>query len=571
MRNLLRIDLSNRQFIIEAVPEKYRLLGGRGLTSRIVADEVPPTCDALGKRNKLVFACGLLAGTGASSTNRISIGAKSPLTGGIKEANGGGLTAYNLARLGYRALILEGTVLPGASQIIIVDENSVTFEDAGDLWGLRTFDTMEKLWERFGKKAAYALIGPAGEMKMNLAGVANTDMEGRPTRYSARGGVGAVMGSKGIKAIVIKHTTSPCVYVEDEQLWKEAIKRYTNVVQTGPVTAEVLPQFGTALTMEQMSALGAAVVHNFRKGQVEDIESFGGKKLREVILERGGEGSTTHSCVPGCIVKCSNVFADRQGKEINSPMEYENLGFLGSNLALYDLDGVNYLNHICNDLGIDTIETGAVLAVAAEEGLAKFGNFEDFKNLLDEVAKGSPLGRLLGMGATGLAKAFGSTRFASCKGQTIGAYDPRAMKVNGVTYLTSPMGGDHTAGNGLFLQIDHPNPEGKVQVSFNCQVASAWTDAFGLCAFLRTVHFIDPTVLPQALKARFGGEWSQDTFNEIGRETLRTEISFNRKAGIPDVSDYADFFYDEPLPPLNTVWEINKQELQNIWVQLFEE
>ena len=570
MENILRLNLSAKKWVKEKLPEKYKLLGGRGLSSRVIADEVPPTCDPLGKHNKLVITCGLLAGTSASSTNRVSVGAKSPLTGGIKESNGGGVTAYNMARLGYRALILEGRAFPGKPQIIVVDKDDVVFEDAGDLWGMGTFSAMEKLTRRFGEKASYTLIGPAGEMKMCLAGIAHTDMEGRPSRYSARGGLGAVMGGKGVKAIVIKGAPEPSLfYGKDEELWNDAFNRLGKSIQTQYVTGEMMPNYGTALTMEQMQGAGGLVVHNFRRGQLDDIDSFGGRKMREVILERGGEGSTSHACMPDCLIRCSNIFADKHGKEINSPMEYETLGFLGTNLLLLNLDDVNKLNHLCNDIGIDTMETGAVLAVAAEEGLIQFGNFQDMEKLLREIATSSPMGRLMGLGAASFAKAYGCTRYAACKGQTIGAYDPRAIKVNGVTYLTSPMGGDHTAGNGMFLPIDHPNPEGKVEESVRCQTTPAWIDSLGLCLFIRAAHLADPSAICDAMKARYGGEWTQEDLNEIGRETLRAEISFNRKAGIPDVSFFPDFMLEEPLPPLNAVWEINEEELKNIWAPLF--
>ena len=569
MTNILRIDLTAKKCVKEELPEKYQLLGGRGLSSGIIADEVSPNCDPLGKYNKIVISCGLLAGTGASSTNRVSIGTKSPLTGGIKEANAGGMTAYNMARLGYRALILQGSALPGKPQIIIVDENGASLEDAGELWGLGTYSAMEKLWKRFGKNSAYVLIGPAGEMRMNLAGIAHTDMEGRPTRYSARGGVGAVMGSMGIKAIVIPGKQGAKFYGKDDSLWKDAFKRFTKTIQATPATAETMPQFGTALTMEKMHGLAGLPVNNFRCGQLENIETFGGKKLREIILERGGEGSTTHGCMPGCIVCCSNIFPNAQGKEINAAMEFENLAMLGSNLMILDIDNVNALNYICNDLGIDTIETGCVLAVAAGQGLAEFGNFKSMEKLLKEISSATPLGRLLGLGAAAFAKAYGCTRSLSAKGQAISAYDPRTMKANGVTFLTSPMGADHTAGNSVHQPIDHPNPEGKVQESYNLQVIAAWIDTLGLCIFLRSVYFGDPSALHDAMKARFGGEWTQETLSKIGRETLRTEILFNRKAGIPDISCFEDFVSDEPLPPLNTVWEINQEELQNIWAPLF--
>ena len=570
MEKILRIDLTKKTATCEDLPEAYRYLGGRGLSSRIVLDEVPPRCDPLGKHNKLVYTCGLVAGTTASSSNRISIGAKSPLTGGIKESSGGGLTALNLARLGFRAMIFEG-VSEDPVMVYIDETGAVTFLDAAPILGKRTYDAMDILLGQYPKGTAFSFIGPAGEMLMNVAGIANTDMEGHPTRYSARGGLGAVMGSKKLKAVIIGARKGGPAYVQDMELWKTGTKLYSKAIQTARPTSYVMPNFGTPLTMEQMNGMGAALVEGFRRGQVNDITKCGGEAYRKAILERGGCGSTTHACMPGCMVRCSSIFPNKDGSFCNTPLEYENMGLLGTNLCLEDLDQMNILNHMCNQYGVDTIETGAALSVLAEAGIVKYGDFDGFVKLLEEVEKGSPMGRLIGLGAAGCAKAFGVTRTVAPKGQTIAAYDPRTAKINGVTYITSPMGGDHTAGNGIFIQADHTDPKGKVQLSYECQVVSGWVDSLGICTFCRTAHFVDPNGLLSMLKARYGGEWDKDRLDATGRETPRTEITFNRKAGIPDVAEYEDFVKEEPLPPMNVGWEIDEEELRNIWKPLFDE
>jgi len=290
---------------------------------------------------------------------------------------------------------------------------------------------------------------------------------------------------------------------------------------------------------------------------------------RDTILARGGVGKTKHGCMPGCIVQCSSIFPNEDGTFCNTPLEYENMGLLGTNLGFEDLDVMNKLNHICNEIGADTIETGGALSVLTEAGLASYGEYEGYAKLLEELEKGTPLGRVVGMGAAGAAKAYGITRFVAPKNQTIAAYDPRSVKINGVTYLTCPMGGDHTAGNGIFVQTQHDDPKGKVAISYNCQVISGWVDSVGICTFCRAAHMTDPTALLDLLTARYGGTWDANRLEEMGKDCLRTEVTFNRKAGIPDVASYPDFIKEEHLPPLNTIWEIDEDELNHIWDPLF--
>ena len=569
MQNILRVDMTSGSVRVEELPVEYKALGGRGLSSRLLLDEVPAQCDPLGPANKLVFTCGLLAGTYLSSANRISVGAKSPLTKGIKESNAGGVTALRLAQLGFRAVVIEGQANPKDFYYLIIDNGSYELRPASELIGKGCFETAQILHDKWGAKADIALIGPAGEQRMNLAGIAHTDVEGLPTRYSARGGLGAVMGSKGLKAIVILHPNNYTQTMVDSSLWKQTVIRYSKTLKSMEQTAVTMPKYGTALTMELIDSLGAVPTRNFSSGSFEKASEIGGVRMREVIMQRGGEGTPTHACMPGCLVKCSNRFADQAGKLVNTPMEYENLAFLGANLGIGDLDEIAKLNFLCNDLGVDTIETGAAIAVTLEAGLGKFGDSAAVEDLMLQIGRATDLGRILGQGAVVTGQHFGIKRVMAFKGQTIGAYDPRSLKVNGVTYATSPMGGDHTAGNGLALKIDHRDPKGKVEISFNLQITSAWVDTLGLCTFVRGTHAVDSTIFPDLLKARFGGDWTPEELEKLGRRIIGYELEFNRKAGLKDTEVMPEFIKTEKLAPYDSLWDIPDEELGDIWKSLF--
>jgi aldehyde:ferredoxin oxidoreductase len=565
MLNLLRLDMTSGVVKQQPLPAAYHLLGGRGLCDRLLLDEVPADCDALGPANKLVFACGLLGGTLLSSMNRISVGGKSPLTGGIKEANGGGCTALRLAQLGYRAVVVEGQPPAGKWFYIVVGEGRAELIPAGDLAGLGCFETAALLRQRHDARAAVALIGVAGERLMNVAGIAHTDQEGLPVRYSARGGLGAVMGSKGLKAMVVLPARSSCTVMSDEGHWRETARKYYSLLRGNQVTSVNMPQYGTASTMEFINGLGGLPTRNFSAGQFEKAGDIGGTKMREEILARGGDGNPSHACMPGCIVKCSNRYPDKQGRLLNSPMEYENNVFLGANLGIGDLDEIARLNYLCNDLGVDVIETGAAIGLVMETGMASFGDSAAVSGLLRQVGLGTDLGEKIGRGAVRLGKVLGVNRVAAFEGQSIGGYDPRVLKVNGVTYASSPMGGDHTAGNGIFLRTDHLNPVGKVVASRDLQIFSAWVDSLGLCTFARVIHHDDPTIFPGLVNARYGTSWVGRDLEDLGKQVLRVELEFNRRAGLQSVETAPAFLAGEPLPPHNSVFDVAETELRGIW------
>ncbi|MFZ5817927.1 MAG: aldehyde ferredoxin oxidoreductase C-terminal domain-containing protein [Bacillota bacterium] len=566
MDQILRIDMNHRTARFEPLPEEYRLLGGRALTSRIVAAEVEPTCDPLGPHNKLVLAPGLLSGTVLSSSSRISAGAKSPLTGGIKESNAGGNTGWRLAQQGIRAVIVEGQPDPGAWYIAVVGRGECRLEPAGDLVGLGTYETASHLFERFGRKAALAVIGPAGEQRLNVAGISNTDPEGRPSRICARGGMGAVMGSKGLKAVVVLDPgPNSTPEMADLPRWRESGKPYLQELRTSPAIARYR-EIGTAGTLEFVNKLGGLPIRNFSRGQDPATEAITGMRMAELIRERGGLNS--HSCMTGCTIQCSNVWVDPAGREVASSMEFETNTLLGANLEIYDFDAIARFTRECNDLGIDTIETGGAIGVAMQAGVLTFGDVDGVLDLFRQMRQGTVLGRLIGAGAATVGKVLGVREVAAVKGQVMAAYDPRVVKGNGVTYATSPMGADHTAGNTIGAKVDHLDPAGKVALSREIQIVATLLDVLGFCNFARAVYSATAEQFRQLVEARFGITVTDEWMRRLAVETIRLEIGFNRRAGLgPETDRLPEWMRESPLPPHNAVFDVPDEELDRIWAE----
>jgi aldehyde:ferredoxin oxidoreductase len=247
-------------------------------------------------------------------------------------------------------------------------------------------------------------------------------------------------------------------------------------------------------------------------------------------------------------------------------MEYENNAFLGSNLGIGDFDEIAQLNNLCNDLGVDTIETGAAIAIAMEAKVLEFGDFKKTYELLLEVGRGSLLGRVIGQGTAVTAKVLGVSRVPVVKGQAMAAYDPRALKANGVTYATSPMGADHTAGNSVYSQINHTDPNGKVAHSRDLQIVVALIDTLGLCQFARPAYNASAQPIVEMINARYGTSFSNGDLLLMGREVLETELEFNRRAGFTSHHDrIPEFMHTEALPPTNSVWDVPDGEIDSIW------
>ncbi|MCS7247150.1 MAG: aldehyde ferredoxin oxidoreductase [Anaerolineales bacterium] len=560
-----RIDVNSRRLSKEPIPSAWRQLGGRALIARILLDEVNPLCDPLGPYNKLVLAPGLLVGHMLSSCDRISYGGKSPLTRGVKESNAGGTTGLKLVYLGIKALILEGAPQDDRWWVIYLDKDGAIFEPAQDLLGLGVYATAEKLLGRYGKDVAIALIGPAGERCQLAAGIQNLDKDRVPSRIAARGGLGALMGSKQIKAIVIDAKDGSKPEIKDLESYKAAQKRFTKSLMEHPQT-KIYADYGTNAMPGMSDGFGGLPTRNFSAGHFEGLDKIRGEYMRELLLRRGGEAETTHACMPGCTIRCSNVYADEQGKAIVSPLEYETVGLLGPNLGIDNLDAIARMNYEINDLGLDTIDVGAALGVAAEAGLMEFGDSKRAMELIQEIRRGTVLGRVLGNGAAVTGRALNVRRVPAVKGQAMSAYEPRAIKGTGVTYATSPQGADHTAGLTIRAKVDHLDPKIQAEVSRTVQINMAGYDSLGACVFAGNGFAGVPETIKQLIEARYGWEVAENFLQELGKTAIRLEREFNRRAGFTAADDrLPEFMKYEPLPPNNSVFDVADEDLDHIF------
>ena len=566
-----RINTRARELHREPVPDSWLRLGGRGLLARILLDEVDPTCDPLGPDNKLIFAPGLLVGHMLSSTDRISVGGKSPLTGGIKEANAGGRTGLHMAMMGMKALILEDQPEEDGFWVLHVSlEKGAQWEKADDLVGLGVYETALRLIEKYGNKVAIALIGPGGEMKLKSAGIQNIDKDRVPSRIAARGGLGAVMASKGLKAIVFDNVGGEKPPIADPDGFNLARKDYTKAVLEHPQSA-TYRDYGTAAMPHMSDGFGGLPTRNFSSGHFEHVEEISGETLRDFILTRGAPSDPSHACMAGCTIKCSNVFGGEDGKIIVSPLEYETIGLMGSNLGISSLDMIGRLNWEANDLGLDSIEVGAALGVAAEAGLLEFGDGEKALELMKEIRKGSEVGLILGNGAAETGKKYNVERVPVVKGQAMSAYEPRAIKGTGVTFATTPQGADHTCGLTIRAKVDHLDPKGQVALSRSAQYNMAGYDTIGACLFAGFGYGATPdNVVKRLLAARYGWDDLPDSIlAELGKETTRMEREFNRRAGFTAKDDrIPEWMTKEAVPPHNSVFDVPDEELDKIFEEL---
>jgi aldehyde:ferredoxin oxidoreductase len=566
----IRVNMNEKTITVEDVPQGYMGLGGRGLTSIMINAEVPPKCDALGPENKLIFAPGLLSGTPLVNTSRISVGAKSPLTGTIKESNAGGTVAAALGRLGITAVIIERQEPEGELSFLRIDKKgNASLIPAQEYKGMRTYKLVEKILEVYGEKTSVLCIGPAGEYRLTAASIQSSDIDGRPCRAAGRGGLGAVMGAKGLKALVVDQGGKSADPMADPKAFKEAAKAVAKVVKEDHMNSEVMPTLGTAGLVAPVNCMGAFPSYNARKGVLEGWEKISGEAMAKLIQERGG--NTTHMGCAQCIIHCSNEFVDKRGKYVTSSLEYETIWAMGGMTGIADLDTIARLDNLCDDIGVDTMSTGVAVAVAMDAGYKEFGNAEAAIEMVEEIGKGTEFGKILGNGPAAIGKHFNHARVPVVKGQSIAAYDPRAMLGHGVTFATSPMGADHTAGNvvGAYLEqkLDPLKAEGQVEASRYLQTTMAAFDSTGMC-FMATVALLNPEggeVFRKAINAKMGTQLGPDDFpHAMGIRVLKAEREFNKKAGFTNQDDRLPrFFYEEALPPHNAVFVISDEEIDS--------
>lgn len=574
MAVILRVNMTDLSIRREEADERYRGLGGRGLTSAFVAAEVPPHCHPLSAANKLIFAPGSLTGTGAPCSGRLSVGAKSPLTGTIKESNSGGMAAIDLAICGIQAIVVEGMATAGTWYRLRVSHDQAVLEPADAVAGLGNYDTVARQFELFGDKVSCISIGQAGEMRAGSASIAVTDVERRPTRHCGRGGLGAVMGSKGLKVIVVDPVGGQRPRPADMAGFRQGVQKFNEALMSHPLTGEGLPKYGTNSLANVINAAGGYPTRNFREGQFEGVEPISGERQHDVIVERGGQ--IAHACHRGCTIRCSRIYVDEHGEYLTKGPEYETIWAHGANCGIDDLDAIAHMDRIDDDLGLDTIETGATIGVAMEAGIIPFGDVDGALRLLDEVRRGTPLGRLIAAGAEVLGRTYGIERVPTVKGQSMPAYDPRAIQGMGVTYATSTMGADHTAGYAVTAnvlsvggKVDPLRPEGQMELSRNLQIATTAIDTTGLCLFVAFAVLDNPAALEgicEMLGGYFGRAVTAEDFLAMGTRTLALERAFNKAIGFTAAHDrLPEYFRTEKLAPHDITFAVSDEELDQVF------
>jgi aldehyde:ferredoxin oxidoreductase len=585
---ILRINMTDRSTRLEEVPATYKNLGGRGMTSTIVHDEVPPLCHPLGPNNKLVFAPGIVTGTAAPTSARISVGAKSPLTGGIKESNAGSAWPQHLALMRIKALVVEGQPDEKGKYWmahLTWDTNAgkpkVEFFPADEYKGKDLYEVFPKVFERFGAAIAIAGFGVAGECGYANSGIVFNDLAKRPSRYSGRGGLGAVMASKGLKFIVVNSKGALAIPLADKALFEQGAKKLTDALRTHAVTKPkgALNTYGTAVLINIMNEAGGLPTRNFSNGRFEGAAKTAGEAIFETNKVRLGKELYNHACSPGCIIQCSNTWHKPDGNEHTSCVEYESDWALGANCGIDSLDDIAEMIRLCNAYGLDTIETGTSLAVAMEAGVIPFGDATKAIGLVHEMGKGTSLGRILGGGTAFTGKAYGLTRIPTVKGQSMPAYEPRAVKGIGITYATTTMGADHTAGYTIAPEIlsvggkaDPLSPEGKAALSRAFQATTAFIDSTGHCLFIAFAILDIPSGfegMMEECNGLLGANWKSEDAAKIGADILRKERAFNEAAGLTKADDrLPEFMKYEPLPPHNQVYDVPDSALDSVYEEL---
>jgi aldehyde:ferredoxin oxidoreductase len=388
MSKILRVNTTKGTIKSEEAKKGYQHFGGRGLIAKIMTEEVDPKCDPLGPDNKFIVATGIFAGTGLSTSYRFSVGGKSPLTRGIKEANTGGTAAFLMAGHGVKAIVFEGAPAGDKWSMLKIDASGkAELISAEGFAGLNNYALVDKLKAEFGKGIGVISIGNAGERGYKNSTVQVTDQtSGHPSRAAARGGMGSVMGSKKIKAIVIEPpTTRQAFPFVDKAKFDAANKKLVEATLAEGSFARGFTNIGTISTVDMSGYTGMLPVRNFSG------EYFGHDRLLKIngaaflakLKESGGRNGVP--CQPGCIVRCSNVYHDKNGEYVTSGLEYETLGLLGPNCDIDDMDWVAQADRVCDDLGVDTIETGATIGVCMDAGKIAWGDKKASMGLLKEL------------------------------------------------------------------------------------------------------------------------------------------------------------------------------------------
>ena len=372
-----------------------------------------------------------------------------------------------------------------------------------------------------------------------------------------------MMGSKGIKAIVIDDSGTNSVALADHDRFRTFSRNYHKCLKETPQTSEIYTKYGTAAMVDITNELGGLPCRNFSAGRDVQADRINGRTIYRTIIQRGGNPS--HACMPGCLIRSSNIYVDQTGRTIVRSLEYETLVMLGPNCGIDDLDELARMNQLCNDIGVDSIDLGGAIALAMEGGVIPFGDAAAVKKIISGIWQGKLLSRIVCQGGAVTGKVLGVRRIPAVKGQVMPAYDPRAIKGHGVTFATSTMGADHTAGFTIREELPSHQKEGQVDASGRMQVNGMIYDSLGVCLFAHAAIRDRQQILAELVNARWGTNVTALDLRAMAIEALEEERQFNRRAGLGPSSDrLPEIFYEEVNPSSGTVFDISPSELDEI-------
>ncbi len=563
---ILRVNLTAGSFKKEALdPELARkYIGARGLGSRILSDEIDPKIDPLSPDNKLIFASGPLSGTNAPSAGHFNVVTKGPLGGTIAASSSGGVFGPMMKYAGYDLIIFEGKAKKPV--YLWISDESVEIRDAGAIWGKTVPETTEAIRAATDEEASVACIGPAGERMVLFANVMN-----ECNRAAGRTGVGAVMGSKNLKAVAIRGTGA--VRVADAKAFSAAMVKARDMIKNHPVGGGGLKMYGTDVLINIMNESGGLPTRNFREGVFATADNVGGESLTKKILTR------PRGCF-SCIISCGRATRITNPKYagIGEGPEYETAWSLGPDCGIDDLDAVTKAHYLCNEYGMDAIAMGATIACAMdlfEDGIIKtkdtdgvalsFGNAEAMVEMTRKTGAGEGFGKKLALGSYRLAESYGHPEYSmSVKKQDMPAYDPRVVQGMGLNYATSNRGGCHVRGYmtaveilGNPVKIDNLTTEGKAQWTITFQNLTAALDSSGACLF--STFGIGADELAALLSAATGVPYSTEEFMKAGDRIWNMERLFNMKSGLSAKDDtLPPRMLKDPMPAGPCKGEVNK-------------
>ena len=565
MKQIIRINCRTKEILKQPEGETFKRLGGRGIISHIMLTETDPKTDPLGGGNKLILAGMLIAGTPAPTVNRLSVGGKSPLTKGIKESNVGGAAGAHMASHGIKALIFEELPEDRRLQIFrIKKDGECNFENAEFLRGKGNYEASELLYEKYGKKCSLILNGVAGERGyLNSAILVSETGSGYPCRAAARGGLGAVMGSKGLKAIVIEKSESRWKEYADEEKFNLANKELARSILK---SRSFLSEAGTAGFVAATTLNGIMPRHNFDASIMteEQQKIFNVQAIVGRIRKYGGK--TGAPCQAGCIVCCSNTVNDKGGVHLTSGFEYETLSLFGPNCDIYDVEPIFQMDRFCDDFGFDTIESATSVAVLMDAGKIGWGDSKAVLDMFDGFwEEGNQAADDFGMGTERLGKKAGAKHIPTVKGQSIAAYEPRNLKGTGTTYAISPMGADHTCGPTLSRSdVPFMGKEGQVDASISMMAFMAACDCNACILSWRGIADAGEAYAA-AVNAVLGYDYEFADIIRMGKETIERERMYNRLAGFTKDDDkLPKFFYNEPSVT-GSVYDVPQIEIDIKW------